>query len=183
EIEAEQRKRLDRRATADHHLRPAFGQEIERREFLEQPDRVGRAQHRHRAGEPDALRARGRRPEDDGRSRVQEFAAMVLADAERSEPEPIGVLDLLDPIAQPVGGADHAAVVGEGRGEAVDADFHATSCSYRDARRSSRLWGPAPKWATSNAAPSRPRFFMNMAYCTCAIIGSCTAQKACMVSV
>ena len=69
---------------------------------LEQPDRVGGAQHRHGAREADALGARGRRAEDDGRGRVEELAAVVLADPERIQPEPIGVLDLLDQVAQAV---------------------------------------------------------------------------------
>jgi len=124
EVEAEQWKRLDGRASADHHFGPAARQQVERREFLEHTNRVGSTQHRHRTRESDGLRARRGRAEDHGRSGVEELAAVVLSNAKRIQPELIGVLDLLDQIAQTVGCADRAAVLGERRREAVDADFH-----------------------------------------------------------
>ena len=54
----------------------------------------------------------------------EELAAVMLADPERIEPEPIGVLDLLDQVAETVGCADRKAVLGKRCGEAVDANFH-----------------------------------------------------------
>src|SRR5437899_6999046 len=124
EVEAEQRKRLDGRASADHHFGPAARQQVEGCEFLEQTNRVNGAQHRHRTREPDGLRARRGRTEDDGRGGIEELAAVVLPNAKRIQPELIGVLDLLDQIAQTVGCADRAAVLGERCREAVDTDFH-----------------------------------------------------------
>ena len=41
---AEERKRLDERTAADEQLGPPRGDEVERREVLERPDRVGRAE-------------------------------------------------------------------------------------------------------------------------------------------
>jgi len=54
---------------------------------------------------------------------IEKLAAMVLADPKESSPA-IRVLDLFDQIAETIGCADRAAVLGESRREAVDADFH-----------------------------------------------------------
>src|SRR5436309_15926852 len=86
EIEAEQWKRLDRGAATHDHLGAAAGQQIQRGELLEQPYGIGGAQHTHRARQPDALGARSGRAQDYCRRRVEELAAMMLADAERVEP-------------------------------------------------------------------------------------------------
>src|SRR5439155_11417050 len=135
EVEAEQRKRLDRRASADHHFGPAARQQVERCEFLEQTNRVNGAQHRHRTREPDGLRARRGRTENNGRGGIEELAAVVLPNAKRIQPQLIGVLDLLDQIAQTVGCADRAAVLGERCREAVDTDFHVFLQGARPSRQ------------------------------------------------
>jgi hypothetical protein len=38
---------------ADDQVDPALGDQVERGELLEDPDRVGRAEHGHRAAQPD----------------------------------------------------------------------------------------------------------------------------------
>ena len=55
-----------------------------------------------RARQPDPLRARRGRAEDDGRRRDGEVGPVVLADAEDVEPDLVGELDLLDQVAQPL---------------------------------------------------------------------------------
>ena len=47
--------------------------------------------------------------EHDGGRRDREVGPVVLADAEHVEADLVGELDLLDQVAQPLGGADRAA--------------------------------------------------------------------------
>src|SRR5258708_17666403 len=68
QLQAEQRKRLDERAAANHHLRPALRKKIECGEVLKYPYRVGRAQDGHRTGQTYALRPCRRRPQNDRRA-------------------------------------------------------------------------------------------------------------------
>ena len=102
EVVAEERERLDERAAAGHDLGAAAGEQVEGGEVLEDAHRVVRAEHRHRAGQPDALGALGGRGEHDGRRRDGEVGPVVLADAEDVEPDLVGELDLLDQVAQPL---------------------------------------------------------------------------------
>ena len=73
----------------------AVGNEVKGCEFLEDANRIGRAQHGNGAREPDVLRARccGRKNHD--RRRVEELCAMMLTDAKDIEPDLIGELNLL----------------------------------------------------------------------------------------
>src|SRR5262245_195921 len=139
EIESEQRKGLDRRPASDHHLGPAARQQIERGEFLEQAHRVGGAQDRHRAAEAYTPGARRGRAEDHRGRGIEELPAMVLADSERVQADLIGALDLSDEIAQPIGGADGPAVLGERGGEAIDSDFHGGPARPASTRQLVRL--------------------------------------------
>ena len=68
--------------------------------------------------------SRRRRAEDDGGGGVEVLGAVVLADSEDVQPDLIGVLDLLDQVAQPIRRRDLAAGVGVRGREAVDADLH-----------------------------------------------------------
>ena len=65
---------------------------------------------RDRAGEPDALRARGGGGEDDGRGGDGEVGAVVLADAEDVEPDLVGELDLLDEVRRRCSGVTASEV-------------------------------------------------------------------------
>ena len=85
-----------------HDLGAAAGEQVERREVLEDAHRVVGAEHGDRAGEPDPLRARGGRGEHDGRRRDGEVGPVVLADAEDVEADLVGQLDLLEQVAQPL---------------------------------------------------------------------------------
>ena len=103
EVVAEEREGLDERAAADHDLGPAFAEQVHRGELLEDPDGVVRAEHVHRARQPNPPGAHGGRAEDDSRRRDREVRAMMLADPEDVEPDLVGELDLLDQVAQPLG--------------------------------------------------------------------------------
>src|SRR2546430_15220434 len=109
ELESEQRKGLYEGAAADDHLRAAARNEIERRELLEQPHRIGRTEDRHRARQADALGACRSGSEDHCGSRVEELLAMVFTDAEHVQPDLIGVLDLVEQIVQTIRGTDCGA--------------------------------------------------------------------------
>ena len=99
EVEAEERKRLDEGPAPDHHLGASGRQEIERRELLVQADRDRRAEHRHRARQPDALRARCGGGKHDSGSRHCELGAVVLSDPEDVETDLVGELHLFHEIA------------------------------------------------------------------------------------
>src|SRR5438093_6871653 len=112
EIEAEQRKGVDERATADDHLRPSVGDKVERREILEQPHRIGRAEDRHGARQANSLGACRGGGEDHRGSRVEELFAMVLPYPEYIEPDLIGVFDLFEQIAHAIRLTDREARLG-----------------------------------------------------------------------
>src|SRR5262249_32509526 len=131
EAEAEERKRLNRRSAADDHLGTAARQEIDRREVLERAHRVFRAEDGHGARQPNLSRSNGCRAEDDRRRRIEKLPAMVLADAEHVESDFVGVLDLLDELAQPLRRVDRAAVLVERRGKAVNAYLHSSHSERR----------------------------------------------------
>src|SRR5205823_275697 len=96
----------------------------ERRELLEQADRVRSAQDRDRAGEANVCGACGRCGQDDWWGRVEELAAMVLADAEHIQADLVGALDALEQFAQSCGRTGGEAGVVEGGGETIDSDLH-----------------------------------------------------------
>src|SRR3954462_15444813 len=85
EPEPEQRECLDRRPASDDHLGASLRDEIEGREFLKYAHGIRRAQHRHRARQPDATRSRGGCGEYHRWRGIEEFLAMVLADSEDVE--------------------------------------------------------------------------------------------------
>ena len=126
EVVAEERERLDERASSRHDLGPPAREQVERRELLEHAHRVVRAEHADGARQPDALRALGHGRECDRRRRDGEVRAVVLADPEDVEPDLVGERRLLDQVAQPLCGRDRPArdrVGGELR-EGVETEFH-----------------------------------------------------------
>jgi len=126
ECVSEERERLDERPSACHDLGPATGEQVERREVLEDADGIVGAEHRDRARQADAGRARRRRREHDSRGGDSELGPVVLADAEDVQSDLIGELNLLEQVAQPLRRADRPARSGVGRdfGEGVDTQFH-----------------------------------------------------------
>jgi hypothetical protein len=121
EVVAEERERLDEGSAPDHDLRAPARDEVERRELLEDADRVVRAQDGDGARESDALRPRGDGGEHDGRRRDGEVGPMVLTDAEDVEADLVRELGFLDHLAQALLGALALA----GVREREDADLHA----------------------------------------------------------
>ena len=126
EVVAEERERLDERASARHDLGATAREQVERRELLEHAHRIVRAEHADGARQPDVLRALGHCREGDRRRRDGEVRAVVLADAEDVEPDLVGERRLLDQVAQALRGRHRPArdrVGGELR-EGVEAEFH-----------------------------------------------------------
>ena len=118
---AEQREGLGGRPPSHDHFRPAMRYQVEGRETLKYPDRVRGAEHGHRAGQADALGARGRRGQDHGGRGVEELPAVMLADTEHIEP---GLIGDLDPLQHQFHGSNgRNGVIADAR-ETIDADFH-----------------------------------------------------------
>ena len=125
EVIAEQREAFDEGATASHDLGTAVRDTVERRELLEDADRVFRAQHGDGTGEADAAGARrtgGKR--NDGR-RHGIIRTMVLAHTEDIEADLVGKFHFRDQLAQ----ALRVGATGGHIREGIDADFHEASLS------------------------------------------------------
>jgi hypothetical protein len=73
----------------------AVGNEVKGCEFLEDANRIGRAQYGNGASEPNVLRARGGGRKNHDRRRVEELRAMMLTDPEDIKPDPIGELNFV----------------------------------------------------------------------------------------
>ena len=173
QVVAEQRERLDEGAAADHDLGTAAREQVDRRELLEDADRIVGAEHVDGAREPDPLRPdRGGR-EDGRRGRDGEVRPVVLPDAEDVEPDLVGELDLLDQVPQPLLGVEPGRQLSEG----VDPELHgrivavsprlsdtggtidpcvrrsSTSCRRRRRPSSSTSWSSS--WRHRPSAPGR----------------------------
>ena len=72
---------------------------VERREALEDPHGIVRAEHRDGRAEPDVARLPGDRREHDVGRGDREVRAVVLAEPEEVEPEPVGQHGLGDDVA------------------------------------------------------------------------------------
>ena len=116
----EERERFGEAAASGHDLRATVREEVERGELLEHPHGVRRTEHGDGAREPDAFGAGRRCRQDDGRGGIQEFLAVVLADAEDIQPELVGQLDFFEQLAEAFGGAETFSRRGRvGNGEAI----------------------------------------------------------------
>src|SRR2546423_2793429 len=124
EAVSEQRERVDEGAAADHHLRAALRQQVERGEVLKDPHRIRRAEDGYRAGETNATRPRRGGGENHGRGGVEEVLAMMLPNAEHIQPDLVRVLDLLHEVAQALRGTQRSAGLVVCRGETVDSQLH-----------------------------------------------------------
>src|SRR5437667_3041857 len=120
----EQWKGLDERTAAHDDLRAALRQKIEGGEALEHAHRVGRAQDRYRTGETYPVRSCRRGSQNDRRGGIEIFLTVVFADSKYVQANLIGMLDLLDQVAQTVRRAHGTAGVVVRRREAIDADLH-----------------------------------------------------------
>lgn len=128
-VEAEQRKGFSERASPDDDFGASPGNQVQRREFLENPYRVGCAQHRHRARQTDLARPGGGGRKNDGRRGIEKLGAMVLADAEDVEPDTVGGFNLVKQIRHAIGRGrkQTGRRVGKDGCKAVDAYFHGGS--------------------------------------------------------
>ena len=121
---SEQWERVDERPAANHDLRAALRQQIERGEVLKDPHRIRRAEDGYSAGETNPTRSRRGGGENHCRGGIEEVLAMMLADAEHIQPDLVGVLDLLNEVAQALRGTQRSAGLVVCRGETVDSQLH-----------------------------------------------------------
>ncbi len=126
EIMAEQRKGFDERAAPGHDLGPAAGDEIEGGELLVDPHRIVGRQHGHRAGQADALGARGRRGQRHGGRRHRVVRPVMLAKPEHVEADAIGEFDLLQDIGEALVDVDRlpGRGIAPGLDKGVSAELH-----------------------------------------------------------
>ena len=136
EVVAEERERLDERPSPGHDLRAAVGDEVDDRELLKDADRIVRADDVDGTREPDVAGASRSGTEHDRRRGDDVVRAMVLADAEDLEPQPVGELDLLEEIAHPLAGRHLPAClrIGCQLTEGVDTELHRAPYETRNAR-------------------------------------------------
>ena len=132
QVVSEERERLDERAAPGHDLGPASGEQVQGGELLEHAHRIVGAEDVDGAGEADAVCALRPGSKDDGGCRDDIVRSVVLTDAEDVQPDPVGELDLLDEVAQPLLDADQlaGARVGCHLAEGVDAELHAASVPH-----------------------------------------------------
>jgi hypothetical protein len=121
---AKEREGFDGRSPAHDHFGASVRQEIDRGEILKDPHRIGSAQDGDGAGQANALRSGSRGAENDCGSGVQELPTVVFTDAKRIQTDLIGVLDLLDQIAQTLLWTHRATAVVKGGREAVNTYLH-----------------------------------------------------------
>ncbi len=115
EVVAEQREGFDVGAAAGDQLGAAAGGEVDGGEILKHPHRVERREHRHRAGQADALGRAGDRRHHHRRRGDRQIEAVVLADAEHVEPGLIGELGGRHDFGIALRGADGAAALPDRR--------------------------------------------------------------------
>ena len=126
------------------------GDQVERREVLEDAHGIVGGEHADRAGQPDALGARGRRGQHDRGRGDGELRPVVLAHAEDVEPDLVGELDLLEQVRHPL--LDGEVRVGQ-LAERVDAELHLLGHRLQPHARPAAGAGPAAR----RSAPARPR--------------------------
>ncbi len=129
EVVAEERERLDERATSDHDLGTAAREQVDGRKLLEDADRIVGAEHVDCAREPDPLRPHRGSREDGRGGRDGEVGAVVLPDAEDVEPDLVGELDLLDQVPQTLLRVEARRQLREG----VDPELHGRIVAVRRA--------------------------------------------------
>ena len=99
-------------------------QEIECRKALEHAHRIGGAQHGNCTRQPNATRARRGSTEDHDGSGVEEFLAVVFANAEDVQPNLVRIRDLFHQFAEALGRAHGEARVAVRCREAIDSNLH-----------------------------------------------------------
>ena len=129
QIVPEERERLGEGAASDHDLGASARKEIQRRELLENPDRVVGAQHVHGAGQSNPLRPGRRCSQHDSRCRHRVIRPMVLTDPEDLQAYLLGQRDLFEKVIETLARRDRSIVarlrVHFSKGK--NAEFHAVS--------------------------------------------------------
>ena len=125
-VQAEERKGLAERTTTDDKLGAPSGNQVEGRELLEESYRIGGAQYRYRARQSNLAGARRCCRKYDCRCGIEKFGAMMFADAEYVEPDPVGDLYFLKKIGHAVGRRRELSRrrIRKDRGKTVDTNFH-----------------------------------------------------------
>jgi hypothetical protein len=125
ERETEERERFDEGATTDDHLGAPVGDEVKRREFLEDANGIISAENLDGAGKANLPGAGCRSGKDDGGCGVEELRAMMLADAENVKADLIGQLHFFEEMLHALDRGKRNAVhgIGDGGGETVDTDL------------------------------------------------------------
>ena len=132
-LQPEQRKAFGERAAADDQVDPALGDQVERRELLEEAHRIAGAEDGHGAVEADVGRPGCGCRKEHRRGGVHEIAAVVLADAVGVEADLVGAFDLFEQVLHALNRAhvDSTDGVRDRRDEAVYADPHRNLVSPR----------------------------------------------------
>ena len=126
QLKTEEWEGFNERAATDHHFRSAVGKQIEGRELLKHPDRIGRAEHGHRTGQANLFGPGCGRGQDDGGRRVQKFLPMMFADAKDVKTDFVGQRDHLEQIPKMPRRFDYATggAVDRCGNETIQSNFH-----------------------------------------------------------
>ena len=119
EVVAEERERLDERATAGHDLRSPVREQVDRRELLKDAHGIVGAEDADRARQTDPGRPRRDGGEGHSRRGDDEVRPVVLADAEDVEAHLLRKLGFLQQLSHALGRAGVAELR-----ECVGADLH-----------------------------------------------------------
>ena len=142
--EAEERERLDKGATAHHHLRPPPGQEVKRGKLLENAHRVGCAEHRDSAGEADVSGSGGCSRKEHRRRRVEILLAVMLADPEHLSAWAVDALRTASGSKRPVFAGYKTAPGVSAPPRVFDTPEAAFWLDLRPQRSGSNIWSAMP---------------------------------------
>ena len=109
EVVAEERERFDEGAAPGDQLGAPAGDEVDRREILEDADRIEGREDRHRAGQADPAGDRGDRGHDDRRRGNGDVEPVMLAEAENGEADVLREFRRGKHLAIALGDRDRAA--------------------------------------------------------------------------
>jgi hypothetical protein len=124
EIVSEQRERLRKRTSSENNLGSSARNSVERRETLEDPNRVVRAQDGDGRAEANATRTTGDPREHDFRRRYRKVAAVMFANADKVYAQPVGKHRLFNDIPYYLGMRQQLpGRIGRDVAECIQAEF------------------------------------------------------------
>jgi len=124
EIEPEQRKGFYGRAAAHDHFCAPLGDQVKRRELLEDAHRIGGAKDCHRAGQANAPGTGGRRGENDGGRGVEKLFAVMLANPAHVQANLVGPFDAFEQLAYGLRSVNGGALTEQSRYKTIHAKLH-----------------------------------------------------------